>query len=375
MGLIRVLSILGTRSEAVKMVPVLLAMQQTEGIESTICITAQQRHKLDQVLQLFDIHPDYDLNLMKPEQSSSKLATGIMEKLDPVLDTVRPDLVLVQGGSVTAATSTLCCHYKNIPVGCIGSGLRTGQFNTPWPEEGNRKLVSALASIHFVPDQGAKENLLKEGVAQERIVVSGCTGADGVLQVYSMLKEGSKSHDALQSRYPYLSKGRKLVVVGCKHVQNFGDAEGLRSFAQELAGHSLDTDFILLSSDEPAGLEFSTVKELAPNLFLLPQQDYLPFVYLMNRSIFIVTDSGGIQDEAPALGTPVLVMQDRTERQAAIDRGMSILVGTDKQGIIQQTSSLLADKQKYNSQFTREGAFADGQAAQRIVTALLNVQT
>lgn len=365
----RILSILGTRSEAIRMAPVLLELQKARNIESVVCITAEQRHNLDQVLQLFDIHPEHDLNLMAPEQSSVKLSSRIMEALEYILDTVGPDLILIQGGSVTAATAALCSYYKNIPFASIGAGLRSGHIQSSWPGEGNRRLIDTLSSIYFVADERCENNLLLEGVEQTKIHVTGCTAVDGVFRARDMLREGSKFHETLQRFYPFLSINRKLVLIACSNINLFGQVTQLGVFAGKLAAVSPETDFLFLLPDDSDSSKLS-MAEVPANLHFLPQQDYLQFVYLMGRSSCVVTDFGSIQDEAPSLGVTVLAMQDSTARITPMESGMVILTGTEEEAIIQKVSDVLGAGRQRASGEVRAGLFGDGQASQRIVEKL-----
>lgn len=363
----RILSIFGTRSEAIKMAPVLLAMKEAETLESIICITAQHRQKLDQVLSLFGIKPDYDLNLMKPEQAAHTLAAEIITNLQGVYNKVKPDYVLLQGSSLTAVNGALSAYYNKIGIGYIGSGYRSGDLNNPWPNEGGNRVVSAIADHHFAPTPAAETNLLQEGIDTSAISVVGSTAVDGVEMVNMMLEKGSQSYDFMQQRFPYLKPDRKIILIACSR---FGE-DGVmvqHKLADCVAATAPETDVVVLSSAAKV-LEQERSAEYG-NICFLPPQDYLPFVYLLHRSFLAITDSGCIQEEAPSLATPVLVMREKNDRMEGIHQGRALLTGLDPATVAEQVRVLLDEPKRYAAMTEGENPFGDGKAAERIVSRL-----
>lgn len=367
MGKKRILSIFGTRSEAVKMAPVLQAMREAESLQSIVCITAQHRQKLDQVLSLFSIKADFDLNLMKPEQPPHTLAAEIITNLQKVIKESKPDYVLLQGSSLTSVNAALSAYYNKIGIGYIGSGYRSGDLHDPWPNEGGSRVVSALADHHFAPTQSAETNLLQEGVDASRISVVGSTAVDGVNIIYSMLLKGSQSHDFMQQRFPYLKPDRKIILVACSRFS--GDrVEGQMALADLLGKTAPEVDIVVLSTGSKE-LEQRTAEIESDNVYFLPQQDYLPFIYLVHRSFLVITDSGIIQEEAPSLDTPVLIMREKNDRMDAVNEGLALLVSSAEEAA-DQVRSLLDDTQLYGAMSGDDNPFGDGRAASRIVSLL-----
>ncbi len=363
----RILSIFGTRSEAIKMAPVLLAMREAETVESIVCITAQHRQKLDQVLSLFAIKADFDLNLMKPEQTAHTLAAEIITSLQQVYKQTNPDYVLVQGSSLTSVNGALSAYYNRIPLGYIGSGYRSGDLNDPWPNEGSSRVISAIADHHFVPTESAKNNLLHEGIDASRISVVGSTAVDGIEMVYSMLQKGSQSHDFMQQRFPYLKPDRKIILVACSRVG--ADPVQLQlELAGAIAKSAPEVDVVLLSS--AAKVLEQQRPELSSNIFFLPQQDYLQFVYLLHRSFLVITDSGCIQEEAPSLETPTLVMREKNDRMDGISQGRALLIGLNPLAVAENVRKLLDDRERYAMMAKGANPFGDGRTAERIVNWL-----
>jgi UDP-N-acetylglucosamine 2-epimerase (non-hydrolysing) len=370
----KILTIFGTRPEAIKMAPLVKALAKQSNIESKVCVTAQHRQMLDQVLELFEITPDYDLNIMKPGQTLPGITSEILTRLECVLTEFKPDLILVHGDTSTTFAATLAAYYQRIPVGHVEAGLRTGDIYSPWPEEANRKLTGALASLHFSPTDQSRENLLHEGVGQESIHVTGNTVIDALLWVKDKLATDQILVKRLHQGFPMLRNDARLVLITGHRRENFGDGfERICGAIRTLAGNFPDVDFLYpvhLNPNvrEPVGRILNGVS----NVHLIEPQDYLPFVYLMTRSYIILTDSGGIQEEAPSLGKPVLVMRDTTERPEAVAAGTVKLVGTDSQNIIDEVTILLNDELEYKRMSFSHNPYGDGKACERIVDIINN---
>lgn len=369
----KVLSVFGTRPEAIKMAPLVRKLASDRRFHSRVCVTAQHRHMLDQVLDLFQIQPDYDLNVMKPEQSLSGLTGTIMLGMGPVLEEFRPDLVLVHGDTTTTFSVSLAAFYQKTKVGHVEAGLRTGNLYSPWPEEANRKLTGALAGVHFAPTNGAKDNLLREGVPERSIFVTGNTVVDALLHVRDRLQADAGIAKSLESQFQFLRTGAHLVLVTGHRRENFGDGfERICSAIRTLAQDRPEVDFLYPVHLNPnvQGPVHGLLGGL-PNVHLVAPQEYLPFVYLLNRARLILTDSGGIQEEAPSLGKPVLVMRENTERPEAVTAGTVKLVGTDPARIVDGVHKLLRDSEEYTRMTTSHNPYGDGRASERILTALL----
>jgi UDP-N-acetylglucosamine 2-epimerase (non-hydrolysing) len=368
----RILSILGTRPEAVKMAPVIQKLRQTDGIDSRVCVTAQHREMLDQVLELFEIKPDIDLDLMQPDQSLADLSAAILAGLDPVIRTERPDWILIQGDTTTVMVSALLAYYHRVRVGHVEAGLRTGDKWQPFPEEINRKVAGVIADLHFAPTEKARSNLLHEGVPDERIVVTGNPVIDALLQI---VERPYQPEDPPLSQIP---AERRVILVTAHRRENFGEAlERIFGALRELAETYQDEIHILFPVHLNPHVQEPARRFLAdlPNVSLVPPLDYQPMVYWMKRATVILTDSGGLQEEAPALGTPVLVLRERTERPEALDAGTAKLVGTDPVRILAETRRLLDDPQAHNAMAQAANPFGDGHAADRIVKALIDHQS
>lgn len=369
----KVLTVFGTRPEAIKMAPLVKHLQTVDGITSRVCVTAQHRQMLDQVLELFEIRPDHDLNLMRPGQDLISITTEILQSLQPVLKSERPDMVLVHGDTTTTFAATLSAFYQRIAVGHVEAGLRTGNLYSPWPEEANRKLTGALARLHFAPTVVSRDNLLRENVPESSIVVTGNTVIDALLSVRGKLAASDALSQSLGSRFPFLRPGARLLLITGHRRENFGDGfERICRAIATLARRYPDMDLVYpvhLNPNvrQPVGRLLSGIA----NVHLIEPQDYLPFVYLMTRATVILTDSGGIQEEAPALGKPVLVMRDTTERPEAIDAGTARLVGTDEASIAEGVALLLDDEAEYRRMAFAHNPYGDGRACERIATSLL----
>lgn len=363
----RVLSVFGTRPEAIKMAPVVKALLAAEDIDSRVCVTAQHREMLDQVLSLFEIAPDYDLNLMRPGQGLEDLTAAVLQSLSPVLADFLPQLVLVHGDTTTTLATSLAAYYQKIPVGHVEAGLRTGNILSPWPEEINRKVTGTIAALHFAPTEQSRANLLAESVPADTIDVTGNTVIDALLDVVAMLEAGGEHSSALERQFA-LDPSKRLILVTGHRRESFGD--GFERICEALARLAARPDVEIVypvhlnpQVKGPVEKRLSTLT----NVHLIAPQDYLPFVYLMSRADIILTDSGGVQEEAPSLGKPVLVMRDTTERPEAVAAGTVKLVGTDADLIVSQVSMLLDDTAAYDAMSFAHNPYGDGKAAQRIV--------
>ena len=369
---IKVLSIFGTRPEAIKMAPLVKALNAAEGIDAKVCVTAQHREMLDQVLDLFEIVPDYDLNIMKPGQSLYDVTTNILLGLKPILEEFKPDLVLVHGDTSTTLSASLAAFYQQIPVGHVEAGLRTGNLSSPWPEEGNRKLTGAITKLHFAPTQTSQQNLLNEAVSADDIVITGNTVIDALLQVVDKVKTDTALIATLKAKFPELDETKKLILVTGHRRESFGGGfERICEALVEIATAHPDTQILYPMHLNPNVREpVNRILKNVDNVHLIEPQDYLPFVYLMNQAHIIVTDSGGVQEEAPSLGKPVLVMRDTTERPEAVEAGTVKLVGTDKARIVSEVNNLLTNAQEYQSMSRAHNPYGDGKACERIVAKI-----
>ena len=375
---LRVLTVFGTRPEAIKMAPVVMRLAASDEIDSKLCVTAQHRQMLDQVLELFDLTPDYDLDLMTQGQDLFDISARSMLGLRDVLRQDRPDLVLVHGDTTTCFTAALAAFYEVITVGHVEAGLRTGNLRAPFPEEANRTLVGRLATYHFAPTETARKNLLAESVADNRIWVTGNTVIDALLTVRDMVEQYSESRwvqmfgSSLYGRI--VDPARKLVLITGHRRENFG--RGFRDLCtaiRDIANSHPDWDLIYPVHLNP-NVQRPVYEMLAGlgNVLLIDPLDYAPFVWLMNKSDLVLTDSGGIQEEAPALGKPVLVMREVTERPEAVEAGTVLLVGTDRIKIVSSVERVLTDPGVYASMSRAHNPYGDGHAASRIVNAILS---
>ncbi|MGX9935245.1 non-hydrolyzing UDP-N-acetylglucosamine 2-epimerase [Advenella kashmirensis] len=368
----KVLTVFGTRPEAIKMAPLVKMLEKQSDIRSIVCVTAQHRQMLDQVLELFEIVPDYDLNIMKPGQTLAGITTEILNRIEIVLEKEKPDLVLVHGDTSTTFATALAAYYHKIPVGHVEAGLRTGDIYSPWPEEANRKLTGALTKFHFAPTDQSKENLLKERVSEEEILVTGNTVIDALLWVKEKLESDSDLRQQFEGKFPYLRADSKLVLITGHRRENFGTGfVNICSGIKSLAVRFPDVDFLYPVHLNPNVREpVGRILENVSNVHLIEPQDYLPFVYLMRRASIILTDSGGIQEEAPSLGKPVLVMRNTTERPEAVAAGTVRLVGTDPSVIEREVSVLLTDDDAYNTMSISHNPYGDGKACERIINEI-----
>jgi UDP-N-acetylglucosamine 2-epimerase (non-hydrolysing) len=369
----KVLTVFGTRPEAIKMAPLVQALAAQPSVESQVCVTAQHRQMLDQVLDLFEIHPEHDLDIMRPGQDLNTITTNILQRIGAVYEESRPDVVLVHGDTTTTFAASLAAFYQRIPVGHVEAGLRTGDLYSPWPEEANRQLTSVLARLHFAPTETSRRNLLQENVPAARIHVTGNTVIDALLAVQRKFESSRALADGMLQRFDFLREDRRMVLITGHRRENFGDGfERICQAIRSLGNRHPDTDFVYPVHLNPNVREpVMRLLSGAPNIHLIEPQDYLPFVYLMMRSTVILTDSGGIQEEAPSLGKPVLVMRDTTERPEAVEAGTVRLVGTDTQAIVDGVNELLTDRQAYERMSFAHNPYGDGRACARIVDALL----
>lgn len=369
------LVVFGTRPEAIKMAPVVKALKRTNapGISVKVCVTAQHRSMLDQVLQLFSIKADYDLDLMKSRQDLTQITVGVLNGLNGVLTEYKPDLVLVHGDTTTTFAASLAAYYRQIDVAHVEAGLRTRDIYSPWPEEMNRRLTGSIARLHFAPTERARQNLLAEAVPEEHIRVTGNTVIDALLETAEKIRNDDKLQADFLSRFDFLDPARKLILVTGHRRESFGKGfenicTALKRIAQRQDVQIVYPVHLNPNVREPVNRTLGGL----PNVFLLEPLDYLPFVYLMGRSYLIITDSGGIQEEAPSLGKPVLVMRDTTERPEAVDAGTVRLVGTDSDRIVAETLGLLDDKVQYQQMARAHNPYGDGLAARRIAGELIS---
>lgn len=364
----KILSVFGTRPEAVKMAPVVKLLAQTTGVESRVCVTAQHRQMLDQVLGLFSIKPDYDLDLMRADQSLAQLSASIFTHLDPVLEDFQPDWVLAQGDTTTVAITSMLAYYRRIHFGHIEAGLRTHDKWQPYPEEVNRRVAGVIADLHFAPTEWARQNLLREGIADQIIKVTGNTVIDA-LQFVSRQKEPVEVTQFISTKLA----GKRLILVTAHRRENFGEPmEEICRALLELAGRG-DVEIVYPvhlnpNVQEPVNRLLAGVE----NITLLPPLDYLPLVHFMKHASLILTDSGGIQEEAPAFGIPTLVLRDVTERPEGVEAGTLKLVGTHAHIIVQEAERLLDDESAYGIMAKAANPYGDGHAAEKIIQALLN---
>ncbi|MDP5460117.1 non-hydrolyzing UDP-N-acetylglucosamine 2-epimerase [Alishewanella sp. SMS8] len=370
--MIKVLSVFGTRPEAIKMAPLVNQLKQDAAFDSRVCVTGQHREMLDQVLQLFSIEPEYDLAIMKAGQDLYDVTTSILLNIKPVLREFQPDIVLVHGDTSTTFAAALACYYEKIAVGHVEAGLRTGNIYSPWPEEANRKLTGALTRLHFAPTQTSADNLLAENLAAANIVITGNTVIDALLQVVDKIDNSPELSASFAKQFPFVKDDRRMILVTGHRRESFGGGfEQICAALADIAKQYSDCDIVYPVHLNPNVREpvYRLLSDVS-NVHLIAPQDYLPFVYLMSRSYLVLTDSGGIQEEAPSLGKPVLVMRDTTERPEAVDAGTVKLVGTDRAKIVAEVTRLLSDKPYYDSMSFAHNPYGDGKACARIIATL-----
>lgn len=368
----KILIVFGTRPEAIKMAPVVHKLKATANINVQVCVTAQHREMLDQVLNLFDIKPDFDLNVMKPGQDLTDITSSIILALRDILKDGQYDRLLVHGDTTTTMAGALAAFYARIPVGHVEAGLRTGNIHAPWPEEMNRMIVGRIADMHFAPTETARKSLLAENVADKDIIVTGNTVIDALQDVVARFDSDISLDAQMQARFPFLDANRRLILVTGHRRENFG--EGFENICHALRAISEDGDAqivypVHLNPNVQAPV--NRILGSTEGVHLIEPQDYLPFVWLMRRSYLIITDSGGVQEEAPSLGKPVLVMRNTTERPEAVEAGTVRLVGTDGEKIRENALTLLNDTKVYDEMARALNPYGDGKAAQRIAEALI----
>jgi len=368
----KVLITFGTRPEAIKMAPLVQKLRCDLRFEVKVCVSAQHREMLDQVLDVFQIFPDYDLNIMKAGQGLSEITTSIISGLEPVLSSFNPDLMMVHGDTISAFAAALAGYYKKIPVAHVEAGLRTGNIYSPWPEEGNRKLITAIALYHFAPTKTAKDKLLNENVASDQIFVTGNTVIDALFTVRDKINSNTALQKELNKRHPFLDNNKPMVLVTGHRRESFG--VGFENICKALLKISYEHNHCNIvypvhlnpNVQEPVNRLLSTSR----NIHLIAPQDYLSFVFLMMKSSVIITDSGGIQEEAPSLGKPVLVMREITERPEAISAGTVKLVGTNGDLMVKELAKILNNTDHLDSMSKSHNPYGDGKACDRIIDVL-----
>lgn len=365
--IMKVLTVFGTRPEAIKMAPVVKVLASDPAFDAKVCVTAQHRQMLDQVLDIFSIKPDFDLNLMKPGQDLSDITSNVLLGMRTVYQKWLPDLILVHGDTTTTLAASLSAYYAKIKVGHVEAGLRTHNKYSPWPEEMNRKITGALSDIHFAPTDKARVNLMVEGVSADVIHVTGNTVIDALLDVVERVRTDAELKARFEDQFNFLDPNKRLILVTGHRRENFG--AGFEYICQALAELAQRPDVEIVypvhlnpNVQEPVRRILANMA----NMHLIEPLDYLPFVYLIDRSTLMITDSGGVQEEAPSLGKPVLVMRDTTERPEAVDAGTVKLVGTDHQAIVREANTLLDDAAAYEAMARSHNPYGDGQAAIRI---------
>jgi len=370
----KILLVFGTRPEAIKMAPLVHALHADNRFESKVCVTAQHREMLDQVLELFEIIPDYDLDLMRQGQTLNEVTARILLELKPVLQEFKPDVVLVHGDTATTFAASLVAYYEQIAVGHVEAGLRTGNVYSPWPEEGNRKLTGALTKYHFAPTETSQQNLLKENFSPEQIFVTGNTVIDALLMIKNKIDHNGDLNVELSAQFPMLKKDKKIILVTGHRRESFGG--GFERICEALAitakrypnAQILYPMHLNPNVREPV----NRILKGIDNIFLIEPQQYLPFIYLMNQAHIILTDSGGIQEEAPSLGKPVLVMRDTTERPEAVEAGTVKLVGTNVEVMTAAINELMDNEAAYTAMSFAHNPYGDGKACVRILNSLVD---
>ncbi|URR15396.1 UDP-N-acetylglucosamine 2-epimerase (non-hydrolyzing) [Citrobacter portucalensis] len=371
----KIMVVFGTRPEAIKMAPLIKEIKKNHSLECKVCVTAQHREMLDQVLDLFDITPDYDLNLMKKGQTLNDITSSILILIKPILQEFNPDIVLVHGDTATTFAVSLASYFEKISIGHVEAGLRTGNIFSPWPEEANRRLTSVLTKFHFTPTDNSKNNLLKEGYDEDSIFVTGNTVIDALHLVKNKIDNDKILLQKLDQQFQFLDKSKRMILVTGHRRENFG--RGFENICEALAKIALDNDDVQIvfpvhlnpNVREPVNRILGNID----NIYLVEPQQYVPFIYLMNSSYLILTDSGGIQEEAPSLGKPVLVMRDTTERPEAVAAGTVKLVGTDKHKIILEVNNLLKSDVLYNEMSFSHNPYGNGDSSKMILSKILSM--
>lgn len=364
----KVLLVFGTRPEAIKMAPLYHQLNNSNLFETKICVTGQHRDMLDQVLKLFDLKPDFDLDIMKAGQDLTDVTIKILSGLKELFTNYQPDIVLVHGDTTTTFATSLACYYKKIKVGHIEAGLRTGDLYSPWPEEGNRRLTGVIADLHFAPTEQSRKNLLSENIDRDKIFITGNTVIDSLFLILNKINSDASLQNELENRFSFIDFKKKIILITGHRRENFGGGfENICNAISILAQSNKDIQFVYPMHLNPNVREpVNRLLSNKENIFLIEPLEYLPFLYLMNKSYLILTDSGGIQEEAPSLGKPVLVMRDTTERPEAVEAGTVILVGTSKENIIYNVNLLLNDFNLYEKMSETHNPYGDGSACMQI---------
>jgi len=378
----KILVIFGTRPEAIKMAPLIKELQKEKEFDVKVCVTAQHRQMLDQVLELFDIEPDYDLNIMKKDQDLYDITSNVLLGLKKVLNSFKPDIVLVHGDTTTTFTASLAAFYQQIKVGHIEAGLRTNNLYSPFPEEANRQLTGILTNYHFAPTVNAKNNLLKEGKKENSIIVTGNTVIDALFLILDKIKQNKTLQKNIISKIESSTKHSKFKIQNSKFIlvtghrrENFGEGfinicKALKEIAQN--NPNLDIIYPVHLNPNVQKPVFELLKNIK-NIYLIEPLQYEEFIYLMDKSYFIITDSGGVQEEAPSLGKPVLVMRDTTERPEAVSAKTVKLVGTNRKKIVKEAQKLIDDKAEFDKMAKAHNPYGDGKASKRVVEFLKEI--
>ena len=366
-----VLIVIGTRPEAIKMAPIIHVLREKQNFKTIVCATGQHRQMLDQVLNIFKITPNFDLNIMTTNQSLSDITCAVLKKVTKIVEKATPDIVLVQGDTTTTMATCLAAYYHKITVGHVEAGLRTGNIYSPWPEEINRKIATAIATYHFAPTDRARKNLIDEHVPAEKIFVTGNTVVDALQYVTKKINSDTRLRTQLLSQFSYIDPHKKLILVTGHRRENFGD--GFKNICQAIATISKRKDVQIIYPvhlNPNVKIPVESMLSGLPNVHLIDPLDYVPFVYLMSQAYLILTDSGGVQEEAPSLGKPVLVMRNVTERPEIIESGAGIVVGTSCEKIVSEVNELLNNQDKHSKMSFIHNPYGDGKASIRIVDKL-----
>lgn len=370
--MLKIMTIFGTRPEAIKMAPVIKSLKTEATIETQICVTAQHRQMLDQVLDLFDIMTSYDLDIMKNDQDLTDITSSVLHELREVFRQAKPDRVVVHGDTATTMAASLAAYYQRIPVAHVEAGLRTDNIYSPWPEEINRRVASVIADLHFAPTDQAKANLVAESISPDKIEVTGNTVIDALFEVAAKIQNDQRLRDRLASQFPFLSKDKRFILVTGHRRENFGAGFEQICKALQRLSEIEDVQIVYPVHLNPNVREpVSRILQHSKDVHLIEPLDYLPFVYLMSRAYLVLTDSGGVQEEAPSLGKPVLVMRDNTERPEAVEAGTVKLVGANSINIIAACRELLEDNHLYQAMSQSHNPYGDGKAARKIVNRLI----
>lgn len=371
----KILIVFGTRPEAIKMAPLVTFLKKINKFTVKVCVTGQHREMLDQVLDIFDIMPDYDLNIMKKNQTLNSITADILVNIQDVFTDFKPDLVLVHGDTATTFSVSLAAYYQQIAVGHIEAGLRTGNIYSPWPEEANRKLTATITQYHFAPTNNAKDNLLKENYNPENIFITGNTVIDALLFSKEKIYGNQEIKNEILNKFSFIDNDKKIILVTGHRRENFGNGfENICSALADIAKNRNDIQIIYPVHLNPnVRKPVNSILHGISNIHLISPQEYLPFIYLMDISTIILTDSGGIQEEAPSLGKPVLVMRDVTERPEAVNAGTVKLIGTKKENIINEIETLLDDNNAYTKMSQAHNPYGDGTACEKIASILIKL--